>query len=233
MLEVENLTVAVDGREVLRGLDLEVGEGETHVIFGPNGSGKTSLALTLLGFPQYRVVSGSIRLNGVELKEKSIDERARLGLGMAFQRPVAVRGVRLGDILRHLGAGAELLGLVNLPPEFLDRELNVGFSGGEARRAEVLQVLAQRPKFVIFDEPDSGLDVENLELVGKAINDFLKGRSGILITHLGHILRHVQAHMAHVLLGGRIACSGPPSKILAQILKEGYRWCETCPRSRR
>ncbi len=233
MLEIRNLTVEVEGKKVLQGLDLEVGEKERHVLFGPNGSGKTSLVLTILGFPQYKVVSGSIRFDGVELLGKSIDERARLGLAVAFQKPPAVRGVRLGDILQYLGGEGGLLSLLNLSEDFLARELNVGFSGGEMRRTEVLQVLAQKAKLAFFDEPDSGLDVENLETVGRAINEFLRERSGIIITHMGHILRHVQVDFAHVLLNGRIACSGSPSKILAQILKEGYKWCETCPRASR
>jgi Fe-S cluster assembly ATP-binding protein len=231
MLEVRNLTVEVDGRKVLNGVDLTVGRGETHVLFGPNGSGKTSLVLTILGFPQYKVITGSIQFEGVELIGKSIDERARLGLGVVFQKPPAVRGVRLGDVLRFLGGNGSLLPLLNLPDEFLHRELNVGFSGGEMRRTEILQVLAQKPKLAIFDEPDSGLDVENLETVGRAIDQFLRERSGIIITHMGHILRYVQADFAHVMLNGRIVCSGSPSKILAQILREGYKWCETCPRA--
>jgi Fe-S cluster assembly ATP-binding protein len=231
MLEIRNLTVEVDGRRVLNGVDLTVERGETHVLFGPNGSGKTSLVLTILGFPQYKVITGSIRFEGVELIGKSIDERARLGLGVVFQKPPAVRGVRLGDVLRFLGGNCSLLPLLNLPDEFLHRELNVGFSGGEMRRTEILQVLAQKPKLAIFDEPDSGLDVENLETVGRAIDQFLRERSGIIITHMGHILRYVQADFAHVMLNGRIVCSGLPSKILAQILREGYKWCETCPRA--
>jgi len=229
MLEIRNLTVEVDGRRVLNGVDLTVERDETHVLFGPNGSGKTSLVLTILGFPQYKVITGSIRFEGVELIGKSIDERARLGLGVVFQKPPAVRGVRLGDVLRFLGGNDSLLPLLNLPDEFLHRELNMGFSGGEMRRTEILQVLAQKPKLAIFDEPDSGLDVENLETVGRAIDQFLRERSGIIITHMGHILRYVQADFAHVMLNGRIVCSGLPSKILAQILREGYKWCETCP----
>ena len=109
----------------------------------------------------------------------------------------------------------------------------MGFSGGELKRSEILQVLAQRPSFAIFDEPDSGVDVENLRIIGKAINEFLKGRSGLLITHLGHILRYVKADMAHVMFYGMIACSGEPNRILSQIMKQGYKWCERCPRVRK
>jgi Fe-S cluster assembly ATP-binding protein len=233
MLEIRDLTVEVDGRRILNGVNLKVGRGEKHVLFGPNGSGKTSLVLTILGFPQYKVLSGSILFEGVELVGKPIHERARLGLGVVFQKPPVIRGVRLGEILHYLGGDSSLLHLLNLPEEFMNRELNVGFSGGEIRRTEILQVLAQKPTLAIFDEPDSGLDVENLEIAGRAIDQFLRDRAGIIITHLGHILRYVQADFAHVMLNGRIVCSGPPSKILAQILKEGYKWCETCPQALR
>jgi len=233
MLEIRDLTVEVDGRRILNGVNLKVGRGEKHVLFGPNGSGKTSLVLTILGFPQYKVLSGSILFEGVELVGKPIHERARLGLGVVFQKPPVIRGVRLGEILHYLGGDSTLLHLLNLPEEFMNRELNAGFSGGEMRRTEILQVLAQKPKLAIFDEPDSGLDVENLEIAGRAIDQFLRDRTGIIITHMGHILRYVQADFAHVMLNGRIVCFGSPSKILAQILKEGYKWCETCPQALR
>jgi Fe-S cluster assembly ATP-binding protein len=233
MLEIRDLTVEVDGRRILNGVNLKVGRGEKHVLFGPNGSGKTSLVLTILGFPQYKVLSGSILFEGVELVGKPIHERARLGLGVVFQKPPVIRGVRLGEILHYLDGDSTLLHLLNLPEEFMNRELNAGFSGGEMRRTEILQVLAQKPKLAIFDEPDSGLDVENLEIAGRAIDQFLRDRAGIIITHMGHILRYVQADFAHVMLNGRIVCSGSPSKILAQILKEGYKWCETCPQALR
>lgn len=233
MLEVEDLTVEVAGRRVLNGLSLKVPKGEVHVLFGPNASGKSSLIKTILGFPEYRVVSGRILFRGVDVTSMPINERVRLGMGLAFQSAPAIRGVRLKDILSRVKRSdvslEALINGLNVQPELLERELNVGFSGGEFKRSEVLQVLAQRPDFAMFDEPDSGVDVENLEVIGRAMNEFLKERSGLVITHLGYILRYVEADEAHVMIGGRIACSGKPSKILAQILKEGYRWCETCP----
>ena len=236
-LKIEDLHVEVAGKKVLEGVDLEVPEGEVHVLFGPNGSGKTSLIMSILGFPSYRILSGKIWFNGTDITAMPTNERVKLGIGVAFQGAPAVRGVKLGDILRHL-AGCKtdpekIVEGMNFPAEFLGRDLNLGFSGGELKRSEVLQVLIQRPSFAIFDEPDSGVDVENLEVVGKAINEFLKGRSGLLITHLGHILRYVEADEAHVLLDGRIACSGRPAKTLNQIMKRGYKWCDRCPRVRR
>lgn len=236
-LTIENLTVEVAGKRVLNGVSLEIPEGETHVLLGPNGSGKTSLLMSILGFPNYRVLSGRIVFNGTDITAMPTDERARLGIGIAFQTPPSIRGVKLGDILRHLAKGEadekELASTTNIPLEFFDRDLNLGFSGGETKRSEILQVLAQRPSFAIFDEPDSGVDVENLEIVGKAIGEFLKGRSGLLITHLGHILRYVRADAAHVMFYGTIACSGKPTRILDQIMKRGYKWCERCPKVRK
>jgi len=236
ILAIDNLTVEIDGKRVLNEVSLEVPEGETHVLFGPNGSGKTSLIMTILGFPGYRVVSGEIRFNGKDITALPTDERVKLGLGVAFQNPPSVRGVKLGDVLRHLGRGEvdeKLTSAANIPLEFLSRDLNLGFSGGELKRSEILQVLAQKPSFAIFDEPDSGVDVENIEAVGKAMSDFLKGRSGLLVTHLGHILRYVQADRAHVMFYGTIACSDHPPKVLNQIMKKGYRWCERCPKVKR
>jgi len=238
VLKIKGLTVEVAGKRVLRSIDLEISEGEVHVLFGPNGSGKTSLIMSILGFPNYRVVSGEIWFKGVNITGMSIDQRVKLGIGVAFQNPPAVRGVKLGDLLKQLSGGeaeaSRLAKSMNLPPEFLEKDLNLGFSGGELKRSEILQVLAQRPDFAIFDEPDSGVDVENLEVVGKAIEDFLGGeRAGLLVTHMGHILHYVDVDEAHVLLDGAIACSGRPTQILEQIMREGYRWCERCPRAKR
>ena len=237
ILTVENLTVKIAGKKVLDGVNLEVLEGETHVLLGPNGSGKTSLIMSILGFPTCRIVSGKIEFNGTDITAMSTDERAKLGIGAAFQNPPSVRGVKLGDVLRHLTKGEvdeiKLAGTTNIPVDFFDRDLNLGFSGGELKRSEILQVLAQGPSFAIFDEPDSGVDVENLKVLGKAINEFLKERSGLLITHLGHILRYVKADKAHVMFYGTIVCSGEPTRILDQIMKRGYKWCKRCPNVRR
>ena len=237
ILTIEDLTVKIAGKKVLNGLNLEVPEGETHVLLGPNGSGKTSLIMSILGFPSCRILSGRIRFNGTDITAMPTNERARLGIGVAFQNPPPIKGVRLGDVFRHLAKGEadeiKLTRTTNIPMEFLERDLNVGFSGGELKRAEIFQLLAQRPSFAIFDEPDSGVDVENLKIIGKAISGFLKKRSGLLITHLGHILRYVRADVAHVMFYGMIACSGEPSTIFNLIMKRGYKWCEKCPKVKR
>jgi Fe-S cluster assembly ATP-binding protein len=235
-LKIKDLCVKVNGKKILDGINLTIPKGEVHVLFGPNASGKTSLLMTILGFPNYKVVSGEIWFNGTNITNMPTDERVRLGIGVAFQNPPAIRGVKLADIIHNFLKSEsnakkkeiELCKTLNFTEEILLRDLNLCFSGGEIKRSEVLQILAQKPSFVMLDEPDSGVDVENLGIIGKVINDFLKGRSGLLITHLGYILRYVDVDKAHVLIDGRIACSGEPIKILDQILKEGYGWCEKC-----
>jgi len=235
-LKVKELSVDVAGRRILNGINLTIPKGEVHVLFGPNASGKTSLLMTILGFPNYKIVSGEIWFNNVNITDMPIDERVRLGIGVAFQSPPAIRGVKLTDIIHNFLKSEpeakkkeiELCETLKFTKEFLSRDLNLGFSGGEVKRSEVLQILAQKPSFAMLDEPDSGVDVENLGIIGKVINDFFEGRSGLLITHLGYILRYVEVDKAHVLINGKIACSGEPVKILDQILKEGYGWCEKC-----
>ncbi|PUA32696.1 MAG: ABC transporter ATP-binding protein [Candidatus Terraquivivens tikiterensis] len=233
MLRIEDLTVEVAGRTVIKDLTLEVPKGETHVLFGPNGSGKSTLIKTIVGFSDYRVVKGRIYFKDRDITDMPINERIRLGIGVAFQNPPALRGVKLKDLVSgFLGrAGDELASLtraLNISNEFLERDLNVNFSGGEVKRSEILQLLAQRPEFVLIDEPDSGVDVENLERIGKVLNSYLSGSTGLLITHTGHILRYLNATKGHVIIHGTIACSGNPLRILTQILHEGYGWCEKC-----
>lgn len=237
ILEIENLNVSVDGKKVLSDFNLEIPKGEVHVIFGPNGSGKSSFIFTVLGFPKFRVLSGSIRFKGKDITDLPTNERVKMGIGVTFQHPPTIKGVKLGGIINNISkkniaaAGGEktLARKMNFPASFLERDLNYGFSGGEVKRSEVLQILVQRPEFIMLDEPDSGVDVENLELIGKIINELLMDNSGILITHQGYILRYVRADKAHVLIGGCIACSGEPIKTLDHIMREGYWWCERCP----
>lgn len=235
LLKVEDLHVAVDGRLVLRGVSLEVPKGETHVVFGPNGSGKTSLAMSIIGYPGYKVVSGRILFKGVDITGKPVDERVRMGMGVVFQNPPKVLGVRLKDLIfRIAGDGARreevlrLMDELNMNSALLNRYVNVGFSGGEVKRSEVAQVLAMKPDLLILDEPDSGVDVENLELIGVKLAEALEGRSGLVITHHGYILRYLNPVKAHVMVDGVIVCSGEPERILSLIMREGYRWCERC-----
>jgi Fe-S cluster assembly ATP-binding protein len=237
ILEVKNLSVEVAGKRILECINLDIPSGEVHVLFGPNGSGKSSLVMAILGFPSYKVTSGEIWFKGKDITCLPVDQRVKLGISVAFQNPPVIRGVKLGGIVNHWMPDKEqvarLTERVKFPPEFLDRDVNLGFSGGEVKKSEVLQVLAQGGDLVILDEPDSGVDVENLQLVGNVINEMLKERSGLIITHLGHIFRHVDADRAHVLIGNTVVCSGEPTKILGQILNEGYAWCMKCPKARK
>ncbi|MEM4699998.1 MAG: ABC transporter ATP-binding protein [Candidatus Nezhaarchaeales archaeon] len=235
ILDVQDLSVEVAGRRVLNNVSLQIPEGEVHVLFGPNGSGKSSLIMAILGFSPYKVVSGRVLFKGRDITPLPIDERVRMGISVAFQNPPAIRGVKLRDVLSLLTKGGEVGGLLDklkFPPGLLDRDLNLGFSGGEVRKSEILQAVAQGGDFLILDEPDSGVDVENLRIVGRALNELLRTKSALIITHLGAILQYVEADVAHVMINGTIACSGPPSRILGQILNEGYGWCEKCTRLR-
>lgn len=244
IVEIRNLSVSVEDKRILNDVNLYVQRGETIVLFGPNGSGKTSFLKTVIGIPQYRVESGSIRYKGEEIINRSIDERARSGIGMVFQHPPAVRGVRLKDMLRmcmeksgsfteeRIAAAAEKLNFT----DFLDRDVNLGFSGGEIKRSELLQLLAQDPEFVMLDEPDSGVDLVNINLVGKVINELLekdkradkRTKAGLIITHAGHILDYVNADRAYVMLNGTVKCFGNPRDLLEDIRTKGYEECVRC-----
>ncbi|MBN2058386.1 MAG: ABC transporter ATP-binding protein [Candidatus Saganbacteria bacterium] len=233
MLKIEDLHLKVGGKKVLNGLDLTIEQGEKTVMFGPNGAGKSSLLYAIMGFPGYEVLQGKVIFKGKDITKLPVDQRAKLGLGVAFQSPPAIRGIKLKEMLaicRTSASDAEIKKLaekLNMA-DFLERDVNLGFSGGEAKRAELLQILVQRPSFVMFDEPDSGVDVENVELVGKEIDRYLSGHAGIVITHQGYILNFIKASRACVLLGGRIICSGDPREIMEDIKSKGYEGCVKC-----
>ncbi|ALT69771.1 ABC transporter ATP-binding protein [Methanobrevibacter millerae] len=246
LLEIENLAVEVGGKRVLKDINLSIAEGETHVLLGPNGAGKSTLFLTILGFPQYNVVNGTIKFKGQDITNLSTAERVQLGIGVSFQTPPSIRGVSVRDLLKiesHQDMDEELnprmkelATQLKFSDEFLDRDVNFGFSGGEVKRSEILQLLAQMPDFTMFDEPDSGVDIENVELLASEIGTLLdkdkpqgsRVRSGLLITHLGYILNFVSADKAHVLMDGKISCSGNPTEILEDIRKNGFNGCVEC-----
>jgi Fe-S cluster assembly ATP-binding protein len=238
LLEIRNLYASIGGKQVLKDVNLRIGEGETHALFGPNGTGKTTLLNIIAGIPRYVVDSGEIIFKGKDITRMSMDERARLGIGMAFQRPPAIRGLRLKDLMKIINpqADADLLLQMMDFEGFGERDVNRGFSGGEVKRSEMVQLLAQQPDFVMLDEPDSGVDLENIKLIGQAINKLtqkdmrpsLRTKSGIIITHFGHILEYMKTDRAHVMLGGTIACSGNPREILDQIKTNGYEGCVAC-----
>lgn len=250
LLEITDLAVEVNEKEILSDIDLYIEKGETHVLLGPNGTGKSTLFMSILGFPKYKITRGEILFKGKDITHLSTTERVKMGIGVSFQNPPAIRGVRLKDLLRieDEKKGVEP-GDKDLRPElmditrkmkfdesFIERDVNLGFSGGEVKRSEILQLLAQKPDFTMFDEPDSGVDIENVELIAQEINTLLdkdkkpglRERSGLLITHLGYILNFVGANTAHVLMDGKIACSGDPTEVLEDIRKEGFKGCVKC-----
>lgn len=241
MLKVKNLHVSVEGRKVLEDISFSIDYGEVVVLFGPNGAGKTTLIMTLMGFPKYKIEKGKIIFKGVDITHMDVSERAKLGMGISFQRPPVVRGVVLKKLLKIVGNGksdkeilkyAEKLNLTN----HLGRDVNDGFSGGEVKRAELLQLLMQRPELVFIDEPESGVDLENIVLIGEMTNHLLGRdqrvkdvkRSAIVITHTGYILDYINADKGYILFNGRLMCKGNPRDILSEIKKNGYRRCAIC-----
>ncbi|MEW5758881.1 MAG: ATP-binding cassette domain-containing protein [Candidatus Omnitrophota bacterium] len=234
MLNIESLTVEVGGREVLSNINLDIKKGERLALLGPNGSGKTSLLMAILGFSNYKITNGNIIFKGKRINDLSIDERSRLGIGIMFQRPPTIRGLKMQQMIQEIKIGdfdteKEAEG-INLK-EFLSRDINLGFSGGEIKRSELLQLLACSPDLSLFDEPESGVDLENMVLVGKIMNRILDknvGNAALIITHTGYIFDYVKADRGCILVGGKLHCVGDPKKILETIKAHGYEWCITC-----
>jgi Fe-S cluster assembly ATP-binding protein len=237
MLKVENLRVEIDGQEILKGLDLEVGKGEIHAIMGPNGSGKSTLSNVLMGHPRYEVTGGEITFMGENVMEMEADERAKLGMFLAFQYPSEVPGVSVANFLRtavnsvreeELSPMAmyrliqEKMKVMQMDPKFAERYLNEGFSGGEKKRNEILQMLMLEPKLAIMDETDSGLDIDALQVVSKGVNE-LRGPefSAVIITHYQRILRYIEPDHVHVMLDGRIVTSGG-KELALELEDKGY-----------
>lgn len=244
-LEISDLHVAVEDTKILKGVDLTVGQGEIHALMGPNGTGKSTLAYALLGHPKYDVIQGQMLFNGRDLEDMEPDERARLGLFLAFQYPVAIPGVSLANFLRsainaRLRADnpedkgvsipkfrkmlKEKMDLLQMPHEFAGRYLNEGFSGGEKKRAEILQLATLEPEIAVLDETDSGLDIDALRIVASGVNALAGPELGVLIiTHYQRILNYIKPDHVHIMLDGRIVESGGAD--LAEHLEEhGYDW---------
>jgi len=241
LLKVRDLWVSIGDKEVLKGINLDIPAGETHILFGRNGSGKSTLLMTLMGFERYRVERGTIVFRGEDITHLPTFERARRGLGLAFQRPPTIRGVKTGDIFRACSGGRvdyRTLAAAYDFTDFLDRELNYGFSGGEIKRSELLQLLVQDPWLVLLDEPESGVDMENLNVVGEIIGKLLqkerrrenREKSGLIITHTGFILDYIDADKGYILNEGRLCCVGHPRELLKDIKKFGYEECARCQR---
>jgi Fe-S cluster assembly ATP-binding protein len=242
-LEISNLHVSAEDKEILKGLNLEVSRGEVHALMGPNGSGKSTLANAIMGHPALDVTDGAITFEGEDITESAPEERSRAGLFMAFQYPVAIPGVTVAKYLRMaLNAHREARGepqislkdfrkdteaameLVDIPREFSSRYVNDGFSGGEKKRLEILQLAMLRPKIAVLDETDSGLDIDALRIVAEGVNKFTGPDMGILIiTHYQRILHMVKPDAVHVMYAGRIVKEGGP-ELVSELEDKGYGW---------
>ena len=242
-LEIRNLHVSAEDKEILKGLDLEVSRGEIHALMGPNGSGKSTLANAIMGHPALEISEGEIFFEGENITEANPEERSRAGLFLAFQYPVAVPGVTVAKYLRMaLNAHREARGesqislkefrrdteaameLVNIPREFSSRYVNDGFSGGEKKRLEILQLAMLRPKIAVLDETDSGLDIDALRVVAEGVNKFAGPEMGVLIiTHYQRILHLVEPDHVHVMFDGRIVKQGGP-ELVGELEAKGYGW---------
>jgi Fe-S cluster assembly ATP-binding protein len=244
-LEIRNLHVSAEGKQILKGLDLEVSAGQIHALMGPNGSGKSTLANAIMGQPTLEVTEGEIRLRGKEITESAPEDRARGGLFMAFQYPVAIPGVTVAKYLRMaVNAQREVRGeseiklkdfrkqteaameLMDIPREFSSRYLNDGFSGGEKKRMEILQLAMLRPELAVLDETDSGLDIDALRIVAEGVNALRSEKHAVLvITHYQRLLTYLVPDFVHVLANGRIVKSGG-KELALELEQKGYEWIE-------
>jgi Fe-S cluster assembly ATP-binding protein len=243
-LEIKNLHVAAGDKQILKGVDLHVRSGEIHAMMGPNGSGKSTLANAIMGHPGLEVTEGQVLFNGEDITEADPDERARAGLFMAFQYPVAIPGVTTAKYLRmvmnaHREARGEqpislkdfrkqveaAMELTNVPKEFSSRYINDGFSGGEKKRMEILQLALQRPSLAVLDETDSGLDIDALNTVSHGVNTVAEqsGMGALIITHYQRILHLVKPEFVHIMFEGRIVKEGGP-ELVEQLEQRGYGW---------
>jgi len=242
-LEIRDLHVSAEGKEILKGLTLDVDKGRVHALMGPNGSGKSTLANAIMGHPSLEVSAGTITYQGEDITDADPDERARAGVFMAFQYPVAIPGVTVSKYLRMImnarreargeqplklkefaKAAQEAMALVNIPREFSSRYLNDGFSGGEKKRMEILQLALIRPQIAVLDETDSGLDIDALSTVAEGVNTFTGPEMGVLIiTHYQRILHLVKPDSVHVMFDGRIVKQGGP-ELVSELEQRGYGW---------
>lgn len=250
MLQIEDLVVEINGETILDRINMEIPEGETHILFGPNGSGKTSLMMAIMGFSGYTITNGRIVFKGEDITHMPIHERAQLGIGVSFQRPPTIAGLKTRDLVTLCGRGknvdAESLARQVDFTSFLDRDVNHNLSGGEIKRSELLQLMAQSPDLVLLDEPESGVDLENIVLLGDVVNTLLergikcprarraqshvkkRTKSALVITHTGHILDYITADQGQVLYNGHLCCMRNAREILKWIREYGYEECIRC-----
>lgn len=249
MLEIIDLTAAVEGNPILKGLTLKIKKGEIHAVMGPNGAGKSTLAKVVAGHPAYEITAGQVLLNGKDLLELDPDERAHAGLFMSFQYPVEIPGVSNVQFLRSAYNAKrkasslpevsevdfdilmdEKMAMMEIKPEFKTRNVNEGFSGGEKKRNEILQLAVLEPEFAILDETDSGLDIDAIRIVSKGVNQIMNPEMGLLlITHYQRLLNYIKPDFVHVMMDGRIVQSGDASFAL-ELEAKGYDWLQPTDR---
>ena len=248
MLVLENLHVSVGDRQVLKDINLTIQDGETAILFGPNGSGKTTLLMTIMGMPDYILTKGRIIFKGQDITTQSSYKRARLGIGISFQRPPTIHGLKTRQLVQLCARQRDinidtLADKVNFR-QFLDRDINDGFSGGEIKRSELLQLMAQQPQLLLFDEPESGVDLDNMALIGSSIQSLLhkqnyklerdvtnknaRKTASLIITHTGYILNYIEADTGYILFDGQLQCRENPIRMLEHIRTLGYRGCISC-----
>lgn len=228
LLELNDLSVTAGDMAVCRAINLIINPGEVHILFGPNGSGKSSLLSAIAGLSPFAISSGVIRANGIDITTASVTERAQAGVGIAIQNPPALAGVRIRALANAIGAEQRLAPLAAALrfEHMLDREINLGFSGGEVKRWEVLKLLLQQPQLCLFDEPESGVDIAAISVIGTAISDYLAAdtsrRGALIITHTGHILEHLNATHGHLMRDGMIVAHSDPNDMFDAIRTRGY-----------
>lgn len=238
IIEIKNLHAGIPGKEILKGVNLTIRSGEVHAIMGPNGTGKSTLSNCVMGNPKYQILGGDIILDGVSIKDYAVDERARQGLFMAYQQPMSVNGVTNSDFVRSAmkacGNDMSLFKFIkeyekackelSMPADLAHRYLNVGFSGGEMKRNEILQMKMLKPKFAILDEIDSGLDVDALRIVGQNVSEMVNEDFGcLLITHYERLLDYIKPDFVHIMINGQIVKTGGKD-LIKKIDQEGYDW---------
>ncbi len=236
LLEIQNLWVKISNKTILKGIDLSIAKGESHVIFGLNGSGKSTLLGSIIGLPHLEIIKGNILFKGKSILNMPIYERIKMGIGIAFQRPPTVKGVKLEKLVEIINTSKEKIQNIAKElklQEHLKRDINDGFSGGEIKASEIMQLFLQNPDLLLLDEPDSGVDADNIKIISNYINKLLqmdlpkekREKSAIMIVHSGTILDYINIDVGHVMVDGKLTPPANPYEILDKIKKSGYKNC--------